>query len=68
MLVLVSNLDRNSQEISVRLNLERLDLHDRELDVFDVLSEQSVPMEKDGTIGVSLGPEEWMYVWLRPEH
>ena len=65
-LAFISNLRRGTQAVTVKLNMNRLDLHGKTLDVFNALTDEPVDMTTDGTISVPLGSEEWVYIWLRP--
>ena len=56
-----------AQTVTVQFNLDKLNLRGHKLDVFDVLTNEPVDMTPDGKLSVSLGSEEWMYVWLRPK-
>jgi len=63
----VSNLSADKQTVTVKLDLDKLGLRGRKLDVFNLLTGEAVSMTADGTISLLLGPEEWVYVWLRPK-
>ena len=62
----VSNLRPNRQTVTVRLNLEKLELADRKLKVFTVLTTHQMTRTADGPLTVPLGSEDWVYVWIRP--
>lgn len=65
-LAFISNLSRERQDVTVRLHLEKLGLSLADLEVFNPLTDETVPVTADGSITVPLGSEEWIYVWLRP--
>ena len=65
-LAFVSNLRPDAQTVTVQFNMDKLNLRGRKLDVFNALTDELVAMTPDGTVSVSLGSEEWVYVWLRP--
>ncbi|MBT3382067.1 MAG: hypothetical protein HN742_42660 [Lentisphaerae bacterium] len=50
--------------MSVRFELEKLGLADTKLTAFDALTEEPVTMDDDGKVSMSLGKEEWAYIWL----
>ena len=53
--------------MSVRFELEKLGLADTKLTAFDALTQEPVTMDNDGKVSVSLGKEEWAYIWLKPD-
>jgi hypothetical protein len=65
-LAFISNLRRDAQTVTVQFNLEKLNLRDRKLGVFNALTNEPVAMTADGKLSVSLGSEEWLYLWLKP--
>ena len=65
-LAFVSNLRRDDQTVTVRFNLDKLDLRGEKLDAFNALTDEPVEMSADGTISTPLGSEQWLYLWLRP--
>jgi len=64
-LAFISNLSRDAQTVTVQFNLDRLDLRGKALDVLNALTGEAVAMTADGKLSLSLGSEEWIYVWLR---
>ena len=66
-LAFVSNLSPDKQVVSVTLNMDKLGLRGKKLDVFKALTAEPVAMTPDGKLSIPLGSEEWVYVWLRPE-
>ena len=79
-LAFISNLRREEQTVTVRFSLDKLGLRGKKLDVFNALTEEPVAMSRGvirfrgeehhaphGTLSVSLGSEEWIYIWLRPK-
>ncbi len=62
----ISNLRPDAQTVTAQFNLDKLGLHGRKLNVFNVLTNEPFAMSADGKLSVSLGSEEWVYVWLRP--
>ena len=66
-LAFISNLRRDAQTVIAELNLRKLGLRGRELDVFDALTSEPVAMSPEGKVSVSLESEHWVYVWLRPK-
>ena len=66
-LAFISNLRRDKQTVTVKLNMDKLGLDAGKLDVFNVLTDEPVAMTPDGKLSVSLGSEEWIYIWLRPK-
>jgi len=65
-LAFVSNLSPDAQTLTVTLNMKKLGLRGKKLDVFNALTRSPVAMTADGKLSVKLGSEEWVYVWLRP--
>ena len=65
-LAFISNLRRDAATVTVKLNLNKLGLQGKTLDVFNALTDEPVDTTADGQISVPLGTEEWIYVWLRP--
>jgi len=64
-LAFLSNLRRDAQTVTVELNLDRLGLLGRKLDVSSALAGRPVAMSHDGRLSVRLGSVEWVYVWVR---
>ena len=64
-LALISNLSTTTQNLTVDFNLANLGLEGQVLDVFDALTDTPINMTAEGEISVSLGSEEWTYVWLK---
>jgi hypothetical protein len=67
-LALISNLSRDKQTVTVRFNLNKLGLTGQKLHVYDPLTDKAMTMDSDGRLSVSLGSEQWIYIWLRPEN
>jgi len=65
-LAFISNLRPDTQTVTVQLNLDKLDLRGKKLDVFNALTEEPIAMTEDGKLSVPLGSEQWLYVWHRP--
>jgi hypothetical protein len=65
-LAIVANLSRASAPVTVRFDLDALKLKGRECDVFDALTERPLAMKPDGSVSISLGSEQWTYIWLKP--
>ncbi len=65
-LAFVSNLRRDEQTVTVQFNLDKLNLRDRKLHVFNTLTDEPMAMTSGGKLSVPLGSEEWIYIWLRP--
>ena len=65
-LVLVSNLRRDARTVSVELALNKLGLQGKTLNAFNALNNGPITVSADGKLSVSIGSEEWVYVWLRP--
>jgi len=65
-LAFISNLRRDKQGVTVEFSLDKLGLGGKKLDVFDALTNAPIVLSADARISVSLGSEEWTYVWLRP--
>ncbi len=65
-LAFISNLRRDAQTVTVQLNLDKLGLRGKKLDVFNALTDEPVAMTSGGKLSVPLGSEEWVYIWLRP--
>jgi len=65
-LAFVTNLSREAQTVTARFDLDRLGLRDRPLDVLNALTDEPVSLSGAGEVSLSLGSEEWAYIWLRP--
>ncbi len=65
-LAFISNLSREQQDVTVHLSLDKLGLTSSQLEVLNPLTDEPVEMTADGKITVTLGSEEWLYVWLKP--
>ena len=65
-LAIVSNLHRDPQTVNVQLDLDRLGLNGRELDVFNVLTDEPVDMSNRGELSLALESENFIYLWARP--
>lgn len=65
-LAFVSNLTTEMHDVTVQFNLDKLNLRNQELDVFNALTKEPVAMTADGKLTVPLESENWIYVWLRP--
>jgi len=65
-LAFISNLRPDAAAVNVRLNLDKLGLRGKKLDVFNALTSKVVSMTPNGKLSLPLGSEEWVYVWLRP--
>ena len=66
-LAFITNLHRDAQTVAVQFDLEKLGLSVRELDTFNVLTDERVTVAPDGVLSLPLGSMEWAYVWLRPK-
>ena len=66
-LAFITNLHRDAQTVAVQFDLEKLGLSVRELDTFNVLTDERVKVAPDGVLSLPLGSMEWAYVWLRPK-
>lgn len=65
-LVFVSNLSRDPQDVQVTFQLEALGLKGKSLDVFDALTGKKVAISDQGAVALSLKSQEWLYLWLKP--
>jgi hypothetical protein len=65
-LAFITNLSPSAQTVTLQFNLEKLGLRGQKFDVFNALTHDPATMTADGKLSVSLGSEEWAYVWLRP--
>jgi hypothetical protein len=66
-LAFVTNLTPDAQAVDVELNLKKLGIDTRKLDVINVLSGEPIKMDKNGKLTLPLESEQWTYLWLRPE-
>ncbi len=66
-LAFITNLDKTPHDVTVKFSLHKLRLQDKKLNAFNALTDMPLPMSREGDVSLSLGKEEWAYVWLRPE-
>jgi len=64
-LAVISNLSRKEQEVSVRLNLDRLGLRGGPL-AGKALFGKNIEIARDGVIKMRLPSLGWKAVWIRP--
>ena len=64
-LTFITNLCPDAQTVTVQLNLNKLNLRGKKLDVFNALTDEPIAMTDDGKLSVPLGSEQWLYVWHR---
>jgi len=65
-LAFISNLRRDARRVTVRFDLDKLNLNGRKLRVFNALDGTPVAMTADGEISLKLDSEDWAYIWLSP--
>lgn len=65
-LAFTTNLRPDAQTVTVQLNLDKLGLRGKKLDVFNALAEEPIAVTEDGKLSVPIGSERWFYVWHRP--
>jgi hypothetical protein len=63
-LAFVTNRSREQQNVKVKFNLDKLKLQGNKLKAADALHNKPLKVEKDGSVIVPLGSEEWTYVTL----
>ena len=65
-LAVISNLRSDTATVNVDFALDKVGLRGRKFDAFNPLTDEPVAVSEDGSLSLSLGSEEWAYVWLRP--
>ncbi len=65
-IAMVSNLSRKTQDVKVKLNLEKLGLQGKSLRTFDIFTNKDVELSADGSFSLRLHKVGWTYIWIKP--
>ena len=65
-LAVVSNLQAEPQMVSVRFDLDRLQVRELNVRSYNALTDEYLEMDSTGQVRLSLDSLQWKYIWLRP--